>query len=166
MPRIADIIRAPKHSVQVGSWKTGKVQSSAFPLKKKGMLPQGSAWQWRTVEFIALDREFVLLVRLNAEVEYYSSILAMRADASTQIICHHKFHQSHRSWHCHFIPDNVEDTFPGVLRDRDRMRVFDAEPSKSGKLTFDVQLADALNIASRRFRFEAADESPDQYSLL
>lgn len=166
MLKLGEILRAPKGSIKIGGWKTGKVPSSAFPLKKSGKLQQSSAWQWRVVEFSALERNFILLIRLNTDIEYYSSILAMRDDSQIQIICHHEFHSSHRSWHCHFISGNVDETFPGVLRDRDRMRVFDSEPSKSGKMDFTVQLQDALGIASMRFRFGAPDETPLQGKLL
>lgn len=166
MPTLGEIIRAPKASIRIGRWQTGKIPASIFPLKRKGKLPQSSAWQWRVVEFDTLGNSFVLLLRLNSDIEYYSSILAMKSGFEIQIICHHEFHQAHRGWHCHFIPDRVEATFPGVLRDKHKMRLFDSEPSKSGKLVFDVQLNDALRIASQRFRFQAPDESPDQYALL
>lgn len=166
MLKLGEILRAPKASIKIGGWRTGKVPASAFPLKKAGKLPQSPAWQWRIVEFEAMKRQFVLLIRLNVEVEYYSSILAMRNDQLIQVICHHEFHSSHRSWHCHFVAGNVEETFPGVLRDYDRMRVFDAKPSESGKLDFNVQLEDALGIASARFRFDAPDETPVQALLL
>lgn len=166
MLRLGEILRAPKGLIKIGGWRTGKVPASAFPLKKSGKLPQSLAWQWRIVEFNAVDRDFVLLIRLNADIEYYSSILAIRDGLQIQIICHHEFHSTHRSWHCHFVAGNVNETFPGVLRDRDRMRVFDSDPSKSGKLDFNVQLESALGIASARFRFSAPNEAPAQGILL
>lgn len=166
MPTVGDVIRAPKQVTAIGKWRTGKVPPSSFPIGKQRRLPQGSAWQWRVVEFLALDAKFRVLVRLNRDASYYSSILSMERGDVIQIICHHELHLSHLNWHCHFITGDVCDTMPGVLRDRDKMRVYEAEPSKAGDVEFDVEQSDALAIAAKRFRFDAPDEQPAQPSFL
>lgn len=166
MATLASIIRAPKASVRIGPWRTGKVPASAFPLAKQKRLPQSSAWQWRVVEFHAEGYDCRILVRLNLEAGYYSSILGIKDGELLQVLCHHEMHLSHRNWHCHFIPGNVDDTMPGVLRDTQRMRVYEAEPSNAGEATFEVDEASALGIAAKRFRFPAPDETPVQGSFL
>ena len=166
MLTLGDVIRAPKANVKIGDWRSGKIGASAFPLAKQRSLPASPAWSWRVVTFSALDRDFRLLIRLNSEISYYSSILALGHGEQTQIICHHEMHLSHRNWHCHFAPGNVDDTFPGVLRDYAKMRVFEAQPSQAGTVEFKLELADAINIASKRFRFNAPDETPRQAALL
>lgn len=166
MLTLADIIRAPKSEIDIGPWKSGKIPSSAFPLTKQKRLHLNSAWQWRVVTFDALGKSFRLLIRLNNEINYYSSILAIDSTDQIQIICHHEIHISHRNWHCHFVPGDVTDTLPGVLRDSERMRVYEAQPSQAASAHFNVEPPIALAIASARFRFPAPDETPDQLSLL
>lgn len=165
MLTLGEIIRAPKTGVKVGAWKTGDVPASSFPIAKQKRLKLNSAWSWRVVEFEALGIRCRILIRLNKEISYYSSILAVEKPGLNQIICHHEFHLSHRNWHCHFVGGNVLDAMPGVLRDRERMRVYDSEPSKAGSVEFNIDSFCALEVAARRFRFDAPGERPRQGGL-
>lgn len=167
MLTLADIIRSPKDSVTIpATWRNGKVPASAFPIARQRTFPASSAWSWRVVEFKALARDFRLLIGVNIETSYYSSILAMVDGAKSQIVCHHERHLSHRNWHCHFVRGNVDETYPGVLRDVNKMRIYEAEPSKAREVPFEVTLDDALAVAAKRFRFSAPNEAPRQGSLL
>lgn len=166
MVTLAEIIRAPKSDIVIGSWKTGKVPASAFPIGKQKRLPQAEAWQWRVVEFKVPKYECRVLIRLNSEIQYFSSILSIDNGELIQIICHHEIHLSHKNWHCHFVPGDVSRTYPGVLRDRDLMRSFEAEPSKAPQVSFEVDEFSALAYASQRYRFDAPDETPAQPRLL
>lgn len=166
MLTLGEIIRAPKVGVTIGSWKSGRVPASAFPIIKQKRFPQQSSWSWRVVEFEALGYKCRVLIRLNTDICYYSSILAIEQDKSIQIVCHHELHLSHFNWHCHFARGNVLLTIPGILRDRDRMRVYEAEPSKRDSVEFGVEAESALAIAAARFRFPAPDETPAQRALL
>jgi hypothetical protein len=165
MVELGEIIRAPKSNLVVASdWKQGKIPATAFPIAKQKRFPQSSAWSWRTVEFDALGYKCRVLIRLNSEACYYSSILAIYEAGLTHVICHHEHHLSHRNWHCHFARGNVFDTMSGILRDRDRMRIYEASPSQSAE--FKVDQASALKIAAARFRFDVPDETPAQPLLL
>ena len=166
MLKVAEIIRAEKSDVKIGPWKSGKVPAYSFPIAKQKRLPQGNAWTWRVVEFYALTYKFRLLIRLNIDISYYSSILALENEGKNKIICHHEMHQSHRNWHCHFINGNVHETCPGVLRDFNKMRVYESEPSKAKDAQFEVVQSTALAIAANRFRFSAPDENPAQWQLI
>lgn len=55
---------------------------------------------------------------------------------------------------------------PGVLRDKERMRVYEHAPSVADDVAFDVDATNALAIAAKRFRFTAPDETPAQARLL
>lgn len=165
MLTLGQIIRAQKVVTDLGSWKTGKIPASAFPIAKQKRFPQSSAWQWRVIQFTALEYHCRLLIRLNTEIEYYSSILSINSNQLIQIICHHEIHLSHKNWHCHFVPGDVRQTHPGVLRDRDRMRSFEAEPSKLAERIFEINEHQALAIAAKRFRIQAPDETPPQGEL-
>src|SRR5438552_703939 len=136
MLKLGEIIRSAKTEVRIGPWREGAVTGAAFPIAKQKRFPQTSSWSWRVVEFNALSRKFRLLIRLNTEISYYSAILALEGEQTNQIICHHEMHLSHRNWHCHMISGNVLLTHPGVLRDTQRMRIYEANPSKAGETEF------------------------------
>lgn len=149
---LGDVIRASKTDVKISPWKAGKVTNASFPLGRT--LPWGGSWDWRAVEFDALGHHFHVLVLLNEELEKYSAILGVIHNGSLLVICHHELHTSHRLWHCHAVRGNVLETFPNVLRDKDRMEGW---PKSGGKLwseEFPVTKANALSIAAARYRFE------------
>jgi hypothetical protein len=148
--KVADIIRAPKADLTVGEWKSGKVTNAAFPLGRA--LPYGPSWQWRVVEFRALGKRFYVLILLNPETEYYSAVLAMEHHKGLQVICHHELHTSHRRWHCHFVPGDSQETFPNVLRDRDRMVAWPSGKGSRWTESFPVTKATAYAHAARRYR--------------
>ena len=165
MQTVADIIRAPKDDIKIGGWKSGKIPASAFPLNKR-KFPHSSDWIWRVIEFTVNECKCRVLIRLNVDKSYYSSILAIEDQEQIQIICHHELHLSHLNWHCHFVTGNISETMPGVLRDFNKMRVYEAEPSRRATCEFSVTPTDALSVAAARFRFAAPDETPAQPELL
>lgn len=163
--KLGEIIRASKSNIEIGGWSSGRIPPSAFPIKRK--FPSGRDWDWRVITFEALGRCFRLLIRLNLDKAQYSAILSLEGNSALQVICHHEFHLSHRSWHCHFIAGDVTKTHPNVLRDRERMRVFDQSPSLDGKMQFDMNRAEAFSKALRRFRIvpPAANENQAELAL-
>ena len=150
--KVADIIRAPKSDVKVGAWKAGKIPNAAFPLGRA--LPYGGAWDWRTAEFCALGQKFRVLILLNEELEKYSAVMGMEHDRGLLVLCHHELHTSHKRWHCHFISGSIWETFPNVLRDRDRMVGWPKGPDSNWTDPFPVNKDNALTLAAQRFRFE------------
>lgn len=153
---LSDIIRAEKTNVSTGVWKTGKIPHASFPLGKaaKG-IPVGPCWMWRLCEFEALGLHCRVLVRLNLDYQRYHAVLAVETNGQLRVVCHHDLHPPEKGWHCHFIPGNVLETFPGVMRDRDRMRVWQSEPSKALDQAFTVTRANGLTYAANRYRFRA-----------
>lgn len=165
MLKLGDFIRALKSNVRLSDWSCGKISTKQFPAFKR-KFPAGSDWDWRVATFDALGRSFRLLIRLNAGKAYYSSILALEDGPVIQIICRHEFHFSHRNWHCHFIPGDVASTMPGVLRDRDRMRIFDARPSQQGRVEFNVSQDKSVTVAFDRFRIQHPSSDERQSVLI
>lgn len=158
--RIGDIIRAHKANVEISGWNTGKIPPTAFKIKRK--FPTGADWDWRVITFLALDRNFRLLLRLNIDKAYYSAILSLETGSVIQVICHHELHLSHRNWHCHFVPGDVTKTHPHVLRDKERVRLFEAQPSQANDIQFDLNRTQALSHALKRFRIKPPSANDHQ----
>jgi hypothetical protein len=150
--KLIDILRSDKESVSISkSWEVGPVPNSRFPVK--GKLSLGRGWKWRTVTFDALSKKFYILIKLNVEKEYYSSILGMKENGKLKVLCHHELHTTHWNWHCHLIPGDVHKTLSGVLRDNDRMRAYPRFSSKECTVEFSVEESNALSITARMYRF-------------
>lgn len=149
---VADIIRADKQDVKIGDWETGSVPKAKFPLTRN-KLSLGRGWKWRVVNFQALRLQFVVLVALSKEKEYYRATLAMKDGKSLKVICFHELHSDHWNWHCHLIRGNVHETYPGVLRDKNLMSAWPAFTKKECTVPFNVTEESALTIAAARFRF-------------
>lgn len=149
---VADIIRADKRDVRIGNWETGPVPKAKFPLTRN-KLSLGRGWKWRVVTFSALRRNFVVLVALNEEKEYYRATLAMKDGKTLKVICFHELHADHWNWHCHLIRGNVHETFPGVLRDKNLMSAWPVFTKRECTVLFNVTEESALTIAAARFRF-------------
>lgn len=150
---LADIVKAEKHELQIGGWQSGPVPNASFPLRGTGKLSLGTGYEWRVVKFIALGSEFVLLLKLSREKETYAAILGLRDEKKLKVICHHELHTSHRGWHCHMVSGNVLDTFTGVLRDKNAMKVRIGLSDRATSSGFEVTKDNALSIAAARFRF-------------
>lgn len=136
----------------IGPWQTGTVPKARFPLTRK-KLSLGRGWKWRVVNFAALGERFVVLVAISAERESYRTTLAMRSGKTLKVICHHELHTSHRNWHCHLVRGDVHDTFPGVLRDRNRMSAWPSFSKRECTVEFGVTEDSALSMAAERYRF-------------
>ena len=161
--KLGDIIRAEKANVEIGNWNSGKIPPSSFKIRRK--FPSGSDWDWRIITFDTLGWNFRLLLRLNLDKSYYSAILSLENGLVIQIICHHEIHISHRNWHCHFVPGDVTKTCPNVLRDRDRMRLFEMAPSRANDVQFDMDRSKALVHALKRYRIKPPAANSGQSEL-
>ena len=158
MVTVADIIRADKTGVEVGEWRQGKLTPSVFPIAKPRSIPVGPSWSWRLVRFEALGFDCRVLLRLNEERARFHALLAIEYEQQLYVVCHHELHIPDKNWHCHFVSGDVLKTMPGVLRDRERMRVWETEPSRANDVQFTVTRNSALTIAAGRFRFAAQGE--------
>ncbi|MCX5517788.1 hypothetical protein OSH10_05020 [Kaistia defluvii] len=158
---VRDIIEDPaKQVVDYGAWQTGPVPASKFPLRKQKRLKYSHTWSWRVIKFESVQRQFLVLLVLNAEIGAFSARLAIKMGDDWAIICTHELHLSHKNWHCHFVSGDVNRTNPGYLRDKENTVYF---PS-GGKeipctIEFNVTLTNAMQIAARRYRFEVPDQA-------
>lgn len=148
------IIQAEKTVTSYGTWKCGTVPKATFPLRKK-KLQQSKEWFWRVVEFDALDEKFIVLIRLNEQIqEYYAYLGHMREDGMA-VICSHDLHVSHKNWHCHFIRGDVTRVDTGYLRDKENMIYFPSGGFETEcTIEFEVTCSNALLFAAKRFRFK------------
>jgi len=151
---IFDIIRADKTNLNLGSWKSGKIPHSVFPLSR-GSLQLGRGWEWRNVTFDALGRSFRVLVGISEEKEFYRAMLAMDDEKLLKVICHHELHTTHWNWHCHLYTGDVNDIYPGVLRDKEKFIPWPAFSQDECSVGFNLDKASALTKAAVRFRFQA-----------
>jgi len=149
---VADIIRADKQDVRIGGWEAGPVPTAKFPLTRR-KLRLGRGWRWRVVTFNALQEQFVVLVAISEEKEYYRATLAMRSGKTLKVVCFHELHTDHWNWHCHLIRGNVHETFAGVLRDKNLMSAWPTFTKSECSVPFNVTEESALSIAAARFRF-------------
>lgn len=149
---VADIIRASKIDVRIGEWKEGTIPKATFPLTRN-KLHLGRGWKWRVVTFGALGEQFVVLVAISLEKEYYRATLAMKSDKTLKVLCFHELHTDHWNWHCHVIRGNVHETFPGVLRDKNLMSAWPSFTKRECSVSFDVTEDSALTVAAARYRF-------------
>lgn len=160
--KLREIIESEKAVTSYGAWKRGTIPKASFPLRKKKM-QQSQEWAWRIIEFDAIGQKFIVLIRVNEQIqEYYAYLDHMRHDGMA-VICSHDLHVSHKNWHCHFIQGDVTRVETGYLRDRDHMVYYPSGGSEvECTTTFDVNLSNALLFAARRFRFK----EPEQGELL
>jgi hypothetical protein len=156
---LSEIIRAEKSDLSIKKWKTGKIPQSAFPIGRAARSIQvGPSWSWCICEFVALNLNFRVLIRVNLEKEKYHAYLALEDQSELKVVCRHDLHLPDKNWHCHFVSGNVTDARSGTMGDPKTMRVFEAYPSKVDSALFILSLSDALKIASTRYQFCVDDK--------
>ena len=163
MLTVAEVIRADKTRVAVSGPHRGKINKAKFPLRKTKVFPQSPDWCWWTIDFVAINRRFVCLVRLNQQTEVYSAILGFFDQEQLRVVCHHEHHTSHGGLHCHLAHGDVSD-LPGVLRDKTRFRKrgWGAKSVKDQKS--EITPVDAVAVALKRYRI--LDMTPVEGGLL
>tara|TARA_R110002110_G_scaffold3305_4_gene16859 strand:- start:3591 stop:4073 length:483 start_codon:yes stop_codon:yes gene_type:complete len=156
---LRQIIRAEKQDVTITkAWETGPVPRAKFPLLK-GKVKFGKGWEWRVASFFALGNEFVVLIALCVEKSYYRCDLALKCeDGALKVLCCHELHMEHKGWHCHLVRGDVRETYPGVMRDKDRMRSWPSRGTLSPDTPFPITKSNAVTLAAARYRFEAGGD--------
>lgn len=155
---IRDIIEADKHVTDYGEWGIGEIPKHQFPLRKK-KLKLSSDWAWRIIKFDALDNEFIVLLRLNTNIQQYYSTLGHLREDGMAVICSHELHVTHKNWHCHFVDGDVTRTETGYLRDKNNTIYWPRGGSDTPcTIEFDINKYKAIAIASERFRFDMPPE--------
>jgi hypothetical protein len=101
--RIKDVIRAEKAGITSGTWQTGPMPKSLFPLGKSGkhFLNFRGAYDWYSFRFSALGNEFRVLIAVNfGKCDYYAH-LGIVHPSDTQMLMSFEYHASHAGWHIH-----------------------------------------------------------------
>jgi hypothetical protein len=158
MVRGQDIRTADKNVVDWGSWASGGMQTTAFPLSKRQRRSYrlGSAYRWRVVRFEANTGAGVttcrLLIAYNPAKEQFRATLAAENDRDMSVIASYEFHGTHPGWHMHAACGDIEKIQAGSMRGPWQRRI--PPPRQLHRRTeFGVSSDDAaLEVAARVFR--------------
>ena len=158
MPTLADFIRAEKHEVDEGSWRTGHIERSAFPLSrsKSRHFRFGPEYRWRLVRFQCLGSRCRVLIQYNPGKLICRSTFAVEVDNDLVVLCSHEYHADHPGWHCHLARGEHLQLEPGVFRTG--LKRWPAVDAPHSKRDFEVTEASALSHVAARYRFKAQGE--------
>jgi len=83
---LAEVIRAVKADVDVGSWQQGHIPRSAFPLSlaRAKNYKFGPEYRWRIVRFSCLGANFRVLLLLNEGKSIYRATLGLDEGSDTK----------------------------------------------------------------------------------
>jgi len=114
---IRKIIKAQKAITKTGSWASGVMPKSAFPLSKSGnkTYKLGNR-RWRIVVFDALDAEFRLFINYHPALYQYQAMLGFDVAGDMKVLASLEFHPTHGGWHVHVCCDEVGSVPVGVKR--------------------------------------------------
>lgn len=136
----------------MGSWNSGHVPRSAFPLSKvkDKAYKYGAAYSWRVAKFTCLGKKCRVLVILNIDKGIYRARLGIEESGDMIVLCEYEFHTSEPGWHCHFTIEHVSSIEPGQVRGGKKRRPKLEDP----KAAFPVTKANAMALAASRYGFE------------
>jgi len=150
--KLSQIIRAPKRSIKIGKWGTGKIRQSAFPMPKapSKAYKYGPSYRWCVVIFFVDDKECRLLVLFNHLRLQFRATLGVMESNGLRILCDHEYHPT-EPWHCHFSMEDSINVPTGVRRIY--MRRF---PKRGGidDASFPASETEALRKAIKFYRVE------------
>lgn len=73
-----------------------------FPLGKSGKSLQFSGgFDWCSIKFSALDRDFKVLIAVNFQKQQYYAYLGEVHGADTKLLMSYEYHSTHGGWHVH-----------------------------------------------------------------
>jgi hypothetical protein len=101
--------------VDVGSWKTGKLQPKSFPLNSGG-IPYGPRCTWRVCRLSVGSNDLRLLVVIHKEKQNYLAVLGEMVDSKLYILSSLESHATHPGLHCHAACDRTMPAFSGSMR--------------------------------------------------
>ena len=152
---LADIIRALKTDIEIGSWANGHISRSSFPLSlaKSKNYKFGPEYCWRVVKFDCLGRSFRVLIVLNENKQIYRATLGVEIENDISVLCQHEFHASEPGWHCHLTLGAADGLPVGVVRSH--LRRWPHHSAAHSRMEFKVDKASGLTVAADLFRFSA-----------
>jgi len=119
--RSAALIRAGKTVVEVGTWQSGRLPRTAFPLSRSP-IKLGPTWRWRLERLRAGVADLRLLVFFRMDREEFAAWLAQDTTAGLVILARLEDHGTHPGLHLHIqCRDDVgrpvgRQVYPGLLR--------------------------------------------------
>lgn len=150
---VADLIRGEKTKLNLGTWASGHVPRSAFPMSrvKEKQYRYGQAYRWRLVQFFSMGYKCRVLILLNTEKEICRFRFGVEMADDMVVLLDKEFHAGEPGWHCHFTPARIDSAIAGVARAGKRRWPRGSDP----KAKFGVTESGALNIAAEMFQFGA-----------
>ena len=106
--RVKEVIAASKVIVDVGVWKDGKMQNSAFPLSKSP-LNVNAHYRWRCISFTCFGASFRLLSCYRLDLQKFSAYLGRQDDKNMTVLARYEWHSTHEGWHFH-VPRTCDDS--------------------------------------------------------
>lgn len=155
MPTLFDFVRAEKTNVDIGSWHSGHINRSAFPLSKAKAKNYkfGPEYKWRVVRFDSLGVGCRILIIFNDSKLICRSVFAVEAQNDLVVLCSHEYHADHPGWHCHLTLDDHDKALPGVFRTAHRR--WPQARSVHARTQYGITQASALTHVAARYRFQA-----------
>jgi hypothetical protein len=157
--RLKALIRAPKHSVDVGTWSLGKMPASAFPLSRSGKsMRLGGSWEWRIVKFQSDGGRYRLLIAINLAKEQYHATLGCEYAKDMKVLATYEFHGTHPGWHVHSACGDISNVPIGRYTGEWKTRI----PRGRGlhrRQDFNVTRENALSIACAFFGLHESDKA-------
>lgn len=160
--RIKDVIRAPKTDIAIRPWSTERMPRSAFPLGKSGKgLRLGAGFEWCTVLFSALGKQFRVVVAVDFnKVDYYAH-LGQIVGTDTKMLVSYEYHASHGGWHIHAGCGDM-DLIPVGRYKGSWKRNIPKDWTTCRQLNWDVSTKDkALERACLQFGIKMTGTQPD-----
>ena len=155
MPTLAQLIAAAKSEVDEGTWQTGHVSQSAFPVSraKKKHFKFGPEYSWRLVRFSCLGQKCRVLILFNENKHICRSSFAVEMDNDLVVLCTHEYHANHPGWHCHLTLASHENATPGVMRTGHRR--WPQAKARHSRIEYGITQVSALSHVAARYRFQA-----------
>jgi hypothetical protein len=114
---VRDIISAAKRIKYDGTWASGTMPRTAFPLSKSGnkAYKLGNR-RWRVVTFEARGQTCRLLINYSKLLSQYQAMLGMEVGGDTKVLASLEHHPTHKAWHAHACCQSIEDIPAGIKR--------------------------------------------------
>jgi hypothetical protein len=161
--RLKQIIAAQKLNLVWGSWKTGPMPKTAFPLTRSGNKPLrfGAAFEWYLLTFEALGETFRLLVAVHYGKQEYYAHLGMECGGDMRMLASYEFHGTHPGWHVHSGCEEVSVIPVGRFKGPWKRRIPSAS-KRHRKTDFGITRTNALVVALQAFGLDGGSETDGQ----
>ena len=150
---LKDLIRADKTGLETGTWASGHIPRTAFPMSKvrDRKYKYGPEYRWRLIKFVAEGLKCRILLQLNEGKEILRARFGVEVNGDMVVLCTHEFHASEPGWHCHVTFDEIAAVPPGAARSGKKKWPVVLKPSAR----FNATEASALTIVSDVFQLRA-----------